>query len=166
MSCFIGKATKPDSEGCQEESGVILLSRKGWQQESTVHNVAWERPRESDAHIKERICGGKREKINKEVKGMKCGWGWGWQHSKSSYEREEADLIMQETLLQCFFILFCLKNYWKFHMWDFLQATSKSLSQLHLFAAVVPSILVQILYLLPYLTPKESWVVGKGAAKM
>lgn len=94
MSCFIGKATKPDSEGCQEESGVILLSRKGWQEESTVHNVAWERPWESDAHIKERICGGKQEKINKEVKGMEWGWGWGWQHSKSSYEREEADLIM------------------------------------------------------------------------
>lgn len=103
MSCFIGKATKPDSEGCQEESGVILLSRKGWQEESTVHNVAWERPWESDAHIKERICGGKREKINKEVKGTRVGMTaqqeqlWkrgGW----SDYAKETAPVLFYSIL--------------------------------------------------------------------
>lgn len=107
MSCFIGKATKPDSEGCQEESGVILLSRKGWQEESTVHNVAWERPWESDAHIKERICGGKWEKINKEVKGMEWGLRVGmtaqqeqlWKRGGwSDYAKETAPVLFYSIL--------------------------------------------------------------------
>lgn len=144
MACFIGKATKPDSEGCQEASGVFLMSRREWQGESTMHNVSWERPWERDAHVVERICGGKREEINKEVKGKEQGWGWGWQHSKDICEREEAVLSTQERLVQHIFILFCIKNYWNLLVQYFLQAISKSVSQLNLFAAIVPAILVQI----------------------